>query len=44
MMKKKNGETLDEISVGSFVHMKKDVTTTSYNTMDYEDAKEKSGK
>ena len=33
--KKKNSETLDEVSVGSFVCMKEDVTTTSYDTMDY---------
>ena len=36
--KKMSSEAPDEISVGSFVHMKEDVTTTSYDKMNDEDA------
>ena len=42
--KKMNGEALDEIDVGSFVHMKEDVNATSYNIMNDEDAEERNGK
>ena len=35
--KKMNSAALDEIGVGSFVHMKEDVTTTSYDKMNDED-------
>ena len=34
----------DEIGVGSFVHMKEDVTATSYDIMNDEDAEERNGK
>ena len=46
-MKKKrkmNNEAPDEISVGSFVHMKEDVTTISYEEMHDEDAEGRNGK
>ena len=39
-----NSEAPDEISVGSFVHMKEDVTSTSYDKMNDEDAEERNGK
>ena len=39
-----NSEALDENSVGSFVYMKEDVTTTSYDTMNDEDAEGKKWK
>ena len=39
-----NDAAPDEISIGSFVHMKEDVTATSYDIMNDEDAEEKNGK
>ena len=39
-----NGEAPDEIGVGSFVCMKEDVTTTSYDKMNDEDAEGRNGK
>ena len=39
-----NGKALDEIGVGGFVHMKEDVSTTSYDKMNDQDAKEGNGK
>ena len=42
--KKMNGEAPDEISVGSFVCMKEDVTAISYDIMNDEDAEGRKGK
>ena len=39
-----NAAELDEISIDSFVHMKEDVTATSYDIMNDEDAEERKGK
>ena len=38
-----NNAALDEISVGSFVPMKEDMTATPYDIMNDEDAKERNG-
>ena len=42
--KKMNNATPDEIGVDSFVHMKEDVTATSYGIMNDEDGEERNGK
>ena len=39
-----NDAALDEIGVGSFVHIKEDMTPTPYDIMNDEDAKERNGK
>ena len=39
-----NDTALDEIGVGSFVHMKEDMTTTPYDIMNDEDEEERNGK
>ena len=43
-MRKMNNEAPDEISAGTFVHMKEDVTTVSHEGMDDEDAEGRNGK
>ena len=42
--KKMKDAALDEIGVGSIVHMKEDMTTTPYDIMNDEDAEERNGK
>ena len=42
--KKMNNAAPNEISVGSFVHMKEHMTTTPYGIMNDEDAEERNGK
>ena len=42
--KKMKSEALDEIGVGSFVHIKEDVIATSHDIMNDEDAKGRKGK
>ena len=43
-MRKMNSEAAEEISAGTFVHMKEDVTTISHEGMDDEDAEGRNGK
>ena len=42
--KKMNDAAPEQMGVGSFVHMKEDVTTTSYDIINDEDAEERNGK